>query len=72
MATKPPVTAKRAGKRNPRGRAKAQRDLLIQELDRLANRAANLGVESQELRKMLDESLARVEKQRAAHERSNP
>ncbi|HEX4052946.1 MAG TPA: GntR family transcriptional regulator [Tepidisphaeraceae bacterium] len=49
----------------PRGRAKAQRELLIQELDRLANRAADLGVTSEALRELIDESLVRVEKQRA-------
>lgn len=49
----------------PRGRAKAQRELLVQELDRLANRAADLDVTSEDIRKLLDESLARVEKQRA-------
>jgi len=46
-------------------RAKAQRELLIGEMDRLAHRAADLNVASDEVHKLLDESFARIGKQRA-------
>lgn len=49
----------------PPGRLKAQREMLIQEIDRLAHRAADLGVSPDETRKLLDESFARVAKERA-------
>jgi GntR family transcriptional regulator len=45
-------------------RAKAQRELLIGEMDRLAHRAADLHVGSDEVHKLLDESFARIGKQR--------
>ena len=46
---------------------KAQRNLLAQEVDRLAHRALDLGVSPDELRELLDESVARL-----ARERSEP
>ena len=49
----------------PRGRVKAQRELLGQEIDRLANRAVDLGVAAQEVHALLMESFARVAKERA-------
>ena len=49
----------------PPGRVKAQHELLIQEVDRLAHRAFDLGIASEEVRKMIDDSFARVEKERA-------
>ena len=48
----------------PRGRAKAQRELLAQEIDRLAHRALDLGVESDELHSLFDESIARIARER--------
>jgi GntR family transcriptional regulator len=48
----------------PRGRARAQRELLESELDRLCHRAADLGVSDDELRKLVDESLARIARER--------
>ncbi|HEY1922936.1 MAG TPA: GntR family transcriptional regulator, partial [Tepidisphaeraceae bacterium] len=45
----------------PRGRGKAQRELLVHEIDRLAHRAADLGVTPEELQKLMDESFARGE-----------
>jgi GntR family transcriptional regulator len=48
------------------GRVKAQRDLLIKEIDRLAHRAADLGVSADEARGLMDESFARVARERAA------
>ncbi len=56
----------------PRGRARAQRELLIAEIDRLTHRAADLGVESDEVKQLLDESLARVAKERAAAKKGRP
>ena len=50
--------------RLPRGRVKAQRDLLEQEVDRLAHRAIDLGVAPEEIHELLDESLARLGKER--------
>jgi GntR family transcriptional regulator len=50
----------------PPGRVKAQRDLLVLEIDRLAHRALDLGVSSAEIRELIDEAFARVEKERAA------
>src|ERR1700685_1829719 len=37
----------------PPGRVKAQHELLIQEVDRLAHRAFDLGIASEEVRKMI-------------------
>lgn len=51
--------------RLPRGRVKAQRELLDQEIDRLANRAADLGVDADELHELLSESFARITRERA-------
>ena len=48
----------------PRGRVKAQRQLLADEVDRLAHRALDLGVAPDELRGLLDESLARLGRER--------
>ncbi len=50
----------------PRGRAKVQRGILTQEMDRLAHRAADLGVTAQEAHELLDEAFARTEKERAS------
>ena len=50
----------------PRGRVKAQRAVLAGEVDRLAHKAADLGVGADELHELIDESLARVAKERAA------
>jgi len=49
----------------PPGRAKAQRELLIQEIDRLGHRAFDLGITSDEVHGLIDESFARVQKERA-------
>jgi GntR family transcriptional regulator len=51
--------------RLPRGRVKAQRELLDQEIDRLANRAVDLGVDADELHELLSESFARITRERA-------
>ena len=50
--------------RLPKGRAKAQHALLAADVDRLAHRAVDLGVGPDELRTLLDESLARVARER--------
>ncbi len=50
----------------PRGRAKAQRELLVAEMDRVAHHAADLAVGADETHQLLDESWARIEKERAA------
>ncbi len=50
--------------RLPKGRVKAQRELLAAEVDRLAHRAIDLGVPAAEVRQMLDESLARLGRER--------
>jgi GntR family transcriptional regulator len=52
----------------PRGRVKVQRELLEQEIDRLAHRALDLGVSLDELRKLFDASYLRIEKERAVSE----
>jgi GntR family transcriptional regulator len=49
----------------PRGRLKVQRDLLMQEIDRLAHRVVNLGVTSEEIHKLFDEALDRVSEERS-------
>jgi GntR family transcriptional regulator len=49
----------------PRGRAKVQREQLIDEIDRLTHRALNLGVTSEETKKLIDESFTRNQRQRA-------
>jgi GntR family transcriptional regulator len=48
----------------PRGRAKAQRDLLAQEIDRLAHRALDLGIEADHIHKLFDESIERIARER--------
>jgi GntR family transcriptional regulator len=48
----------------PRGRARAQRELLVSEIDRLTHRAADLGIEPEEVHKLLDESFVRISKER--------
>jgi GntR family transcriptional regulator len=48
----------------PRGRVKAQRELLAQEIDRLAHRALDLGVSLDDLRELFDASYLRIEKER--------
>src|SRR3984885_8401212 len=48
----------------PRGRAIAQRELLAQEVDRLAHRVLDLGIQPAEIHELLDQSLARLTRQR--------
>ncbi|MDB5292586.1 MAG: ytrA 2 [Phycisphaerales bacterium] len=48
----------------PRGRLKAQRELLLQEIQRLARRAADLGVDAEEVHKLLDQSFDRALRER--------
>jgi len=50
-----------------RGQAKAQRELLIQEIDRLGHRALDLGVDAAAVHKLMDESFARIQKERAGN-----
>ena len=52
--------------RLPKGRAKAQQALLAADCDRLAHRAVDLGVPADELRELLDESIARAAREREA------
>jgi GntR family transcriptional regulator len=47
------------------GRAKVQRELLARDLDRLAHRAADLGVNAQDIHEQLDAAFSRVAKERA-------
>lgn len=54
----------------PRGRAKAQRELLSDEADRLTHRALDLSLDSTDLHDLIDESLDRVKKDRA-HQRKD-
>ena len=56
----------------PKGRAKAQRELLAQEVDRLVNRALDLGVAPEALHKLVDESSARIERERGAAQKGQP
>lgn len=49
--------------RLPPGRLRAERDLLMADVERLARRAADLNVSPAELRAMLDEAVARASKQ---------
>ena len=51
--------------RLPPGRVKAQRDLLIQEIERLGHRALDLGVGPAEVHELIDEAIGRAEKERA-------
>jgi GntR family transcriptional regulator len=48
----------------PRGRAKAERELLISEIDRLTHRAADLGLTSDEVYELMNESFSRIAKER--------
>jgi GntR family transcriptional regulator len=48
----------------PRGRVKAQRELLQGEIDRVAQRARDLAVNADEIHEMLDASFSRLEKER--------
>ena len=48
----------------PRGRVRAQHNLLEQEIDRLAHRALDLGIAPAQVHALLDESLNRVARQR--------
>jgi GntR family transcriptional regulator len=49
----------------PAGQAKAQREMFVREVDRLGHRAADLGIPAVEVHKLLDESFARVARERA-------
>ena len=53
----------------PRGRAKLQRIRLNQEIDRLAHLALDLGITPDEVQKLFNESLARIEKERTSAEK---
>lgn len=48
----------------PRGQAKAEREFLVSEIDRLCHRAVDLGIDPQEVQRLFNESLTRVAKQR--------
>lgn len=50
--------------RLPSGRAAAQRELLLSEIDRLCHRAADLGIGLEEMQKLLAESFDRIGKER--------
>ena|ERR1700733_4208713 len=50
----------------PRGRAKAQQELLGEELDRIARRALDLDLTQDELHSLLNESWERIAKRRLA------
>lgn len=52
--------------RLPPGRLKAQRELVRQEVERLARRAADLGIEPAEIHELLDEATARLARERDA------
>jgi GntR family transcriptional regulator len=54
------------------GRAKAQRELLARDLDRLAHRAADLGIEAEDIHEQLDAAFARVERERATAKKPVP
>ena len=47
----------------PPGRLKAQRELLVQEADRLVRRASELGMGEDEIHKQVDDAIARRERQ---------
>jgi GntR family transcriptional regulator len=51
--------------RLPPGRLKAQRELLRQETERLARRAADLGISPDETRELLEQALAHVEREKS-------
>jgi GntR family transcriptional regulator len=48
----------------PRGREKIQREQLAGEIDRLAHRALNLGITSNEIQKLMDEAFKRNQRER--------
>jgi GntR family transcriptional regulator len=50
----------------PRGRAKALREQLAQEVDRLAHRALDIGLGSDEVHELVNESFTRAQRRRAA------
>jgi GntR family transcriptional regulator len=54
------------------GRAKLQRELLAGDLDRLAHRAADLGISAKEIHEQLDAAFLRVEKERATVKKGRP
>src|SRR5476651_2265559 len=51
--------------RLPRGQAKAQHEVLEQEVDRLVHRAMDLGVAPKKFHEMVDESVSRLTKERS-------
>ncbi len=51
----------------PRGRVKAQREMLANEVDRLVHRALDLAVPLEELHELLKDSLRRLGKERSAN-----
>jgi GntR family transcriptional regulator len=56
----------------PRGRGKAQRELLVQQIEQLVHRAIDLGVDEAEIRRLIDTSFARIERSRTAMEKGKP
>jgi len=50
----------------PKGRAKAQKELLAAEVDRVVHRALDLGVDSDALKKMVEDSLSRARRERSS------
>lgn len=50
----------------PPGRLRAQRELLLQEAQRLARRATDLGIDSSDVHKLLDEAFEKLGRQRAS------
>ncbi|HEY2588127.1 MAG TPA: GntR family transcriptional regulator [Tepidisphaeraceae bacterium] len=52
--------------RLPPGRLKAQRELLRQEVERLARRATDLGIDATEVHELLDEATAKLASERGA------
>jgi GntR family transcriptional regulator len=50
--------------RLPRGQARAQHEVLEQEVDRLVHRAMDLGVEPERLRELVDDAVRRIGKER--------
>lgn len=52
----------------PRGRARAQRELLVQEMDRIAHKAADLDIDLDEILKMFETSFARARKERTVNQ----
>jgi GntR family transcriptional regulator len=55
----------------PRGRARAQRELLVSEVDRLVHRAVDLGVAAGELKELVEESFDRALKERGTAKKGN-